>query len=207
MSSRNLTVSQPCDLCGNPEAINFDDQWICEDCYHGRVGYYCLQQPDRRVYLIANVEDFGDYEKTSYLGAKFVATAEESVAELESELQLPEGTLQNTIGVFNRNAAAGVDPVFHKTAEWLKPLKLPLAALDLTPGRGTFWPYFTLGGLDTLPGGEVLDPVGEVIPGLYAAGRTTAGLPRRGAGYSSGMSVGDATFFGRLAGQAAAART
>ena len=59
---------------------------------------------------------------------------------------------------------------------------------------------FTLGGLETLPTGEVLNKDGEVIPKLYAAGRTTAGLPRTGKGYASGMSVGDATFFGRMAG-------
>jgi 3-oxo-5alpha-steroid 4-dehydrogenase len=46
--------------------------------------------------------------------------------------------------------------------------------------------------------------VGRVIKGLYAAGRTTAGVPRRGEGYASGMSVGDVTFFGRLAGKTAA---
>ncbi len=33
---------------------------------------------------------------------------------------------------------------------------------------------FTLGGLHTRPSGEVLTPDGAVIPGLYAAGRTTS---------------------------------
>ena len=81
----------------------------------------------------------------------------------------------------------------------------PLVALDCTPGRGALYPYFTLGGLDTLPGGEVLTPEGDVIAGLYAAGRTACGMPRRGDGYSSGFSVGDATFSGRMAGRAIAA--
>jgi 3-oxo-5alpha-steroid 4-dehydrogenase len=39
------------------------------------------------------------------------------------------------------------------------------------------------------------------VPGLYAAGRATAGLPRWGEGYSSGMSRADCTFFGRMAGK------
>ncbi|HBQ40491.1 MAG TPA: flavoprotein, partial [Halieaceae bacterium] len=51
---------------------------------------------------------------------------------------------------------------------------------------------------------EVLNIDGETIPGLYAAGRASAGLPRTAQGYASGMSVGDATFFGRLAGRSAA---
>ena len=42
------------------------------------------------------------------------------------------------------------------------------------------------------------------VAGLYAAGRTSCGLPRWGAGYSSGLSLADATFFGRQAGRHAA---
>lgn len=63
---------------------------------------------------------------------------------------------------------------------------------------------FTLGGLATLPTGEVLNVDREAIPGLYAAGRTACGLPRWGEGYSSGLSLGDSTFFGRMAGRQAA---
>ena len=61
-----------------------------------------------------------------------------------------------------------------------------------------------LGCLDTLPTGEVLDAERNVIPGLFAAGRTACGLPRWGEGYSSGLSLADATFFGRQAGRRAA---
>ena len=53
-----------------------------------------------------------------------------------------------------------------------------------------------------LPDGCVLDGFGEPIPGLYAAGRTAAGLPT--APYlASGLSMGDCTFFGRRAGRSA----
>ena len=65
---------------------------------------------------------------------------------------------------------------------------------------------FTLGGLSTLPTGQVLTPEGEVIAGLYAAGRCACGIPRWGEGYSSGLSLGDSSFFGRQAGRHAAAR-
>jgi succinate dehydrogenase/fumarate reductase flavoprotein subunit len=50
----------------------------------------------------------------------------------------------------------------------------------------------------------VLSCSDAVISGLYAAGRTACGVPRRGDGYASGSSVGDATFSGRRAGRAAA---
>jgi len=40
------------------------------------------------------------------------------------------------------------------------------------------------------------------VPGLFAAGRTTSGLSKQG--YSSGISLGDGSFFGRAAGRSAA---
>ena len=49
---------------------------------------------------------------------------------------------------------------------------------------------------------EVLDVSGEPIPGLFAAGRGTAGLAA--CGYASGISLGDGSFYGRRAGRAAA---
>jgi 3-oxo-5alpha-steroid 4-dehydrogenase len=61
---------------------------------------------------------------------------------------------------------------------------------------------FTLGGLATTPNGEVLHVDGDVIPGLYAAGRASNGIPAWG--YASGTSLGDSTFFGRRAGRYAA---
>jgi 3-oxo-5alpha-steroid 4-dehydrogenase len=67
-------------------------------------------------------------------------------------------------------------------------------------------PYFTLGGLETTVDGEVLNTMGGIIDGLYAAGRSACGVPRRGDGYASGISVGDATFSGRMAGRCAARR-
>ena len=89
-----------------------------------------------------------------------------------------------------------------------------MAAIQLAAARGArvfttagsadkcAFPTFTLGGLWTKPTGEVLTEEGNVIPGLYAAGRTTSGFPA--AGYNSGMAVADCTFFGRVAGQTAA---
>ena len=104
----------------------------------------------------------------------------------------------------NLAAQSGNDEQFHKSKEWLKPLAGPFVALDCTPGAGAFLPHFTLGGLDTTVDGQVLSVQGDVISGLYAAGRTACGVPRRGDGYASGSSVGDATFSGRRAGRQAA---
>ena len=190
----NLTFG----ICVNAQGQRF----INEDVYHGRLGYYLVQQLGDRIYFIFSAEDFA--KRPLFLNADIAGTGD-TLEELEAELNLPEGALKHTVEFYNKNAAKGDDPLFHKSADWLKPIEGPYAALDCTPGRGAFFPYFTLGGLDTLPSGEVLTPSGEVIQGLYAAGRTACGLPRTGAGYSSGMSVGDATFTGRMAGKAIAA--
>ena len=173
-------------------------RFINEDCYHGRVGYFCLRQRDDRILLIVDNELYD--KPNEYLNMKVAGTGE-TIAELEAELQLPEGSLQATVGVFNRFAAEGKDPVFNKNPKFIKALdKGPWAAYDCSIGT-VYYPHFTLGGLDTLPTGEVLDSSHNPIPGLYAAGRNACGLPRSGSGYSSGMSVGDATFFGRMAGR------
>ncbi len=177
-------------------------RFINEDCYHGRVAYHVIRQVSQRIYLVLSAEG---YEHSKYLNADIAGTGE-TVEELAEELELDADQLRHTIEFYNKHAANGEDPLFHKGEAWLKPIEAPYAALDCTPGRGAFFPFFTLGGLDALPSGEVLRMDKSVIKGLYAAGRTTCGMPRTAAGYSSGMSVGDATYFGRLAGKQAANR-
>ena len=172
-------------------------RFINEDAYYGRVGQECLFRHDGRMYLIV---DNAVYERNL---AGFEAThVEESIADLERSLGMASGVLVGTVALYNRHAAEGVDPVFHKNARYLQPLTAsPFAAIDCSTDK-VLWATFTLGGLHTLPGGEVLTPDDRMIPGLYAAGRTTSGVAAYG--YVSGISLGDGTFFGRRAGRAAA---
>jgi 3-oxo-5alpha-steroid 4-dehydrogenase len=80
----------------------------------------------------------------------------------------------------------------------VKPIGCPVGAIDLRESTGGF----TLGGLSTTLDAEVLHVSGEPIPGLFAAGRSTAGLAAWG--YASGISLGDGSFYGRRAGRSAA---
>lgn len=189
------------------ESIIVDEtgqRFINEDVYHGRLGSAILDRPDLRYYLIIDSRHFEVLEKPHF-GGYGVAGVGDTAEELEAELNLPEGTLVSTLNNYNRFAAQGKDPVFHKNEKYLSGLdRPPYAAFDLTLGNGAYYAVMTFGGLDTLPTGEVLSVEKRVIPGLYAAGRNSAGLPRCAAGYASGMSIGDATFFGRMAGQTAA---
>jgi 3-oxo-5alpha-steroid 4-dehydrogenase len=94
--------------------------------------------------------------------------------------------------------------MFNKAKAYVRPLQgPPYKAWDISVDRA-FFPAHTFGGLATNTEGAVINSFGETIPGLFAAGRNTAGIPT--APYlASGLSVGDATFFGRRAGRAAGA--
>lgn len=188
---------------------NRGQRFINEDAYLARLGHYAGLQEKQEIYMLVQDEDF---ELSYYLDPLRIVATGETIAEVEQEAGLPEGALQMTVNYYNQHAAAGEDPLFHKEKNWLKPIdKPPFALVSYCPadvkyplGNRPGYLMFTLGGLETKPTGEVLTPDGKVIPGLYAAGRTTAGLPRTAKGYASGMSVGDATFFGRMAGRQAA---
>lgn len=178
-------------------------RFINEDAYPGRIATFCLGQVGERFFLLVDNEIFQQPSEHSRIE---IAAVGETWDEIERDLGFVEGTLTSTVEVHNRHAARGEDPLFHKHAKWLKPLdQAPLAALSCH-FREAFYPYFTLGGLRVRPTGEVQRTDGSVVDGLFAAGRSACGLPRWGAGYSSGMSLGDCTFFGRKAGRAASER-
>lgn len=172
-------------------------RFINEDTYMGRVGQAALHQ--EAVYLVL---DEAHYDEAAFPLPP--AWAGESAGELEDEIGLPTGSLEATLAYYNRHAAHGVDPQFHKRSAWLAPLEPPYAVFDLGPTKFV-QAIFSLGGLDTLPTGEVLDVSGEPIPGLYAAGRTTSGVAAHG--YCSGLSLGDGSLFGRIAALRAAGRS
>jgi 3-oxo-5alpha-steroid 4-dehydrogenase len=178
-------------------------RFINEDCYHGRVSQRALAQDGERIWLLADQGTYGVSEMQA-LARIQIGAAGDTWDEVERELGLPEHALVSTVRIYNHYAGQGEDPMFHKARKWLKPLdQPPFVALDCRKDH-CFYSSFTLGGLDTLPSGEVLNEAREPIAGLYAAGRTACGLPRWGEGYSSGMSLADATFFGRQAGRRAA---
>ncbi len=173
-------------------------RFLNEDAYMGRAGEFALLYQDGQVWMIV---DDACFERPEHVPVEIAAVGE-TVAELERELGFATDSLQATVAFYNRHAARGEDPLFHKQPDHLRPLdRPPFAALDLRPEH---LPYaiFTLGGLHIDADGAVLTPAGERVPGLYAAGRTTSGIAKQG--YSSGISLGDGSFFGRRAGRAAA---
>ena len=173
-------------------------RFINEDVYQTVVGEAALLREQGKAWLICDVETFErPFAPTD------IAAVEETVEDLERAVGFPTGSLQQTMKFYNEHAANGHDPLFRKSADYLKPLdKAPFAALDFTAEK-SLYTVFTLGGLHTDVDGRALSPDGDPIAGLYAAGRTTSGVAAQG--YSSGLSLADGTFFGRRAGRHVAA--
>lgn len=177
-------------------------RFVAEDSYISRIGDAALKQPDGLIYLFISDKHFA---RPDYVNGTEIVAVGETVEEVEREAKLPEGTLQHSVAFYNAHAGKGVDPLFDKAAKWLEPFDTPPFALVSYRLADIKQSAFTLGGLDVLPTGEVVTPNDRrPIPGLFAAGRTVAGIPRTGAGYASGMSIADVTFFGRAAGRQAA---
>ncbi|MGW8204719.1 FAD-dependent oxidoreductase (plasmid) [Sphingomonas bisphenolicum] len=176
-------------------------RFINEDCYHGRVSRQAVDQLGDRVYLLLDNAHFSQPLDMAGIG---IAGTGDSWEEVEAELEMAPDTLSATMAFYNAHAREGRDPVFHKRPPILTPLDQgPFIALELH-FQNSYFSFFTLGGLRTSTDGEVLDRAGMAIPGLFAAGRCTSGLPAWGHGYSSGLSLADCTYFGRRAGRKAA---
>jgi 3-oxo-5alpha-steroid 4-dehydrogenase len=99
----------------------------------------------------------------------------------------------------------GPDPAGKPAALVRRLTRPPYSLIDFSirPRVASPAPMLTLGGLrvdeDT---GQVLRAGGGAVPGLYAAGRTAAGLCSHS--YVSGLSLADCVFSGRRAGRSAA---
>ena len=134
----------------------------------GRVGQSALYEQNAEVYLVV---DEAAYE-VNWMGlaATWVCP---TAAQLEAEIGLPDGSLQATLDLYNRHAARGEDPLFHKGAPWVRPLVPPIGAVDLRLGAAPYAP-FTLGGLET----AIEERCSTLPVRRYPASLPQAGPPR-----------------------------
>lgn len=128
-----------------------------------------------------------------------------SIAALEARCGMPAGSLGGTIERYNRDCAGGGKDEWGKAKQYLQPIgEAPFYAVNCRLDSRLFpSPCLTLGGL-TVDGltSRVRDENGSPVPGLYAAGRSAAGVCSRS--YVSGLSLADCVFSGRNAGKNAA---
>jgi len=201
MASVTLPFYPPKSLMKGIFVNEAGQRFMPEDVYQGRAGELCFYHQNGKVWLVL---DDATFERPVFAGGEVHAA--ETIGELEQELGFAPGTLEATIALYNRFAsdasAAEKDPVFHKANEYVQPIATPpFGAIDLSWDKAIY-AAFTLGGLDTDVFGRVRDVDGNPVAGLFAAGRTAASISSPG--YSSGTSIGEATFFGRRAGRCAA---
>jgi 3-oxo-5alpha-steroid 4-dehydrogenase len=179
------------------------ERFINEDAYTGRIGFHALHDHDGFVHMITD----DVIHEPNAIGLR-IGYAAPTPEELAVDLGIPPDALARTVREYNEAAARGDDPAFHKRAPFLQPIGVPpasgIGAIDLRVDHGAIYATFTLGGLATDPDGAALDDGARRIPGLYAVGRTAASLAAHH--YASGISLGDASFFGRRAGRHAAGR-
>jgi 3-oxosteroid 1-dehydrogenase len=138
-----------------------------------------------------------------------------TLAELAQQIDIPAESLQATSTRCNGNAVKGEDPDYQRGISaqdryygdpnvkpncCLGPIeKGPFYAVQIYPGD-----LGTKGGLNTDLQARVLDASGKPIPGLYAAGNTTASV--MGRTYpGAGGTISPAITYGMLAAETAAA--
>lgn len=141
-------------------------------------------------------------------------TKADSLAELARKMGIEPQGLEDTVRTFNRYAITGKDLDFHRGDSaydrvYSDPKVSPnpnLAPLTQAPYYCVkVWPgdLGTKGGLLTDEYARVLDTAGSPIPGLYAAGNTSASV--MGHTYPGpGSTIGPAMVFGMIAGRHAA---
>lgn len=180
------------------------------DAWYERVTRQIYQQPEGMAWVILDqrVKDIPNYR----LGIRTDQPAVEAptLAGLAEKIGVPAATLEEQVARYNAACRPGdyrplqLDGV---ATEGLLPAKSNWA---LPLDRGPYMAYpiisanvFTFGGLKIDEEARVIDADGEPIDNLYAAGETV-GLYF--GNYAGGTSVLKGLVFGRLAGQAAAAR-
>ena len=178
------------------------NRFVAEDSYHSRTSAFVLEQPDQAAYLVV---DEAHLEMPEMPLIKFI-DGFESIAEMETALELPAGSLAATLERYNTNAANGEDPDFHKQPDYVAAQDQgPWAVFDLSLGRAMY-SGFTMGGLAVSIDGAVIREDGSAVTGLYAAGACASNIAQDGKGYASGTQLGEGSYFGRRAGRHAAAQ-
>jgi 3-oxo-5alpha-steroid 4-dehydrogenase len=130
-----------------------------------------------------------------------------TVAAVAARTGLDPNRLEATLAAYNAAARdpATPDPTGKPAAARRPQDQPPFSLIDCSVRPRLFYPapVLTLGGLVVAPAsGQVLRPDGTPVDGLYAAGRSAAGLCSRS--YVSGLSLADCVFSGRRAGHHAA---
>ncbi|MGH3627148.1 MAG: FAD-binding protein [Sciscionella sp.] len=139
--------------------------------------------------------------QTEYL-LRYGSTSGATVEAAAAGAGIDPAGVRATLDAYNGAAREGKPDPVGKPPEFVRPLDQPpysLLDISIKPSLAYPCPMLTLGGLVVdEQTGAVRDAEGRPIAGLYAAGRTAAGLCSNS--YVSGLSLADCVFSGRRAG-------
>ncbi len=193
-------------------------RYLNETWYGARIGDEMVERHDGRAYIImdrklwrqALKDAFGDgvlsFQRditliNCLIGAKKGATP----ADLAAKMGFSQQVFASSLDIYNRAARGEVADPFHKSPDEMAQLATgPFYAVDASTDARLFpLSCMTVGGLlvDEATG-AVKAPSGDLVPGLYAAGRNAVGICSNL--YVSGLSFADCIYSGRRAAKAIA---
>lgn len=189
-------------------AVNQDGKrFVDESISYKLLGDACIRQPYGATYQILdrkilesgdNLTRILDLERRLEEGLMIEADTLEQLATL---IEVPAGTLTETVENYNRYVDAGHDPEFnrkHLVHEYGNLVRIEQGPFYAYPSTAAVFGTYCGLCIDTKM--QVLDVYGIPITGLYAAGEVVGGL--HGAAYMTGTALGKATIFGRVAAKA-----
>ena len=191
--------------------VNRDGRRFCDESFYSSIGH-ALKVIDGRAQRFVNwpcwmIFDsqyreqyaIGSVTPTSPVPAEWDWTTASSLRELGELIGVDPDGLEAQVASFNSDAAEGRDTQFRRGERPWSRKSYGDPAAEGHPNLGAIVkpPFFAMrpdlvgtgiptAGLDTDEVGRVLNGSGEPIPGLYAAGNSSAVL-ETGAGYQSGV--------------------
>ncbi len=198
---------------------------VDESRYGAALGHAIVEKGGGRGWLLADVDLARDarkqlphqamwFQRIQNAGLVRTAVHGNTVEDVARAAGVDPGELRETVERHNAAIASGIADPFGKHDDFRRPIvRAPFTMYDagIPAGSGLAkmmnpCPMITLGGLvvDEETGG-VKDAAGQIIAGLFAAGRTAVGLCSNS--YVSGLSLADCIFSGRRAGTHAARGT
>ena len=120
----------------------------------------------------------------------------DTLAGLAKQLGMPAENLEKTVAEYNKMVEAKSDTKFGRKLFDQKIEKAPFYAMPRAPSI-----HHTMGGLEINTKAQVVDVLGNPIPGLYAAGEVTGGI--HGSNRLGGNATADVLTFGRIAAKSA----
>jgi fumarate reductase flavoprotein subunit len=188
---------------------NRGERFVDESISYKTIGDACLKQPDgvgfqvfddRIMQKSSPLPTSNDFRRAEREG---LLRKSETLQGLAAELKLDPETFVATVKLYNDGVAAGVDAEFGRTGLGSGYGERP--KIEVAPFYG--FPCMTsvlatYCGLAVDRSMQLLNPFGEPIPGVFAAGEVVGGL--HGENYMSGSSLSKSAIFGIVAGESAA---